>query len=364
MRFLNGRPISQGGRDHTSHRLVLLGLSERRAVLWLYAITLWFGLIGLVGALAQNVLATVAVTVLSASALLVLGLFLAEVQIYSEEEYDRARARLAGKKTVLTRVILHKRRFGEALFDFGAICACLIAAFLLRFEGHLPPQYAYSLSMALPYVVAAQMLAFHLLGMYRTLWRYATTSDILTAARGVLAGTFASFILIRFFSPLHPYPYSTLAIYAAFLLIVITGTRLGLKALRFHFALKWRDGSRRALFVGAGHAGELALHEMINNQALQLVPVGFLDDDPAKHQATIHGVRVLGTRSRLLEFVDRLKVDEVVIAMPSCRNGAVHEISQACREHQIGCREVRSIIMEHVTLNHISSPPSDSIKLS
>ena len=48
-RVLHGRSISQGGRDHTSHRLVLLGFTERRAVLSLYGITIWFGLIALWG---------------------------------------------------------------------------------------------------------------------------------------------------------------------------------------------------------------------------------------------------------------------------------------------------------------------------
>ena len=32
VRLLEGRPIYQGGRDHTSHRLVYHGLSEKRAV--------------------------------------------------------------------------------------------------------------------------------------------------------------------------------------------------------------------------------------------------------------------------------------------------------------------------------------------
>ncbi|HVF09525.1 MAG TPA: MraY family glycosyltransferase, partial [Abditibacteriaceae bacterium] len=74
VRVLHGRSIAQGGRDHTSHRLVLLGLSERRAVFWLYGITLWFGLIALWGASIQNWLGTVAISVLSVIALLVLGL--------------------------------------------------------------------------------------------------------------------------------------------------------------------------------------------------------------------------------------------------------------------------------------------------
>ena len=49
LRKLSGRAASQGGRDHTSHRLVALGMSERRAVWMLY------GFAGLSGILALSV---------------------------------------------------------------------------------------------------------------------------------------------------------------------------------------------------------------------------------------------------------------------------------------------------------------------
>jgi UDP-GlcNAc:undecaprenyl-phosphate/decaprenyl-phosphate GlcNAc-1-phosphate transferase len=44
-RKLHGKPISQGGCDHASHRLVLIGLNERQAVLLLYSIAILAGLI-------------------------------------------------------------------------------------------------------------------------------------------------------------------------------------------------------------------------------------------------------------------------------------------------------------------------------
>src|SRR5215469_12535392 len=47
-RKLSGRPISQGGRDHTSHRLVALGMSERRAVLLLYLLSAISGTLALI----------------------------------------------------------------------------------------------------------------------------------------------------------------------------------------------------------------------------------------------------------------------------------------------------------------------------
>lgn len=47
MRIRAGRPVSLGGKDHCSHRLVALGYSQRQAVLALYALAGFFGLFGL-----------------------------------------------------------------------------------------------------------------------------------------------------------------------------------------------------------------------------------------------------------------------------------------------------------------------------
>ena len=346
VRILNGRKVSQGGRDHTSHRLVVLGLSERRAVCWLYGITLWFGLVGLWGYMTHNPLAGLAVTLLSAIALLVLGVFLAEVQTYAQEEYEAARERRGqnGANTVLSRVISHKRRFVEALLDFGLICACWIAAFLLRFDGDLS-QYLRTLSVGLPYIVACQMTAFYAFGLYQTLWQFVTTGDLRAAGLGVLVGCMAASLLIVTVAPIAAFPWSVMVIHGVLLLLSVTGVRVGLKMLRYHFAHQWRSGQKRVLVVGAGSAGELAVREMLHNQALQLQPVGFLDDNPAKKGARIHGVRVLGPRSELMQTIDKMNIDEVVIAMPSVGNGVVQEVVDTCGENGIETRQVRGVIL-------------------
>src|SRR5260370_3938209 len=75
VRRLNGRPISQGGCDHSSHRLVALGLSERDAVGLLYGISAAFGLLAIAAArLSPAVALILAAMMVSAPALF--GIFL------------------------------------------------------------------------------------------------------------------------------------------------------------------------------------------------------------------------------------------------------------------------------------------------
>ena len=64
LRKLSGRAASQGGRDHTSHRLVALGVSERQAVWMLYGFA---ALSGLLAVLVQRVKLDVSLAAITAS---------------------------------------------------------------------------------------------------------------------------------------------------------------------------------------------------------------------------------------------------------------------------------------------------------
>jgi UDP-GlcNAc:undecaprenyl-phosphate GlcNAc-1-phosphate transferase len=84
LRKLSGRAISQGGRDHSSHRLVAWGLSERMAVCVLYGLAVVSG--GLAMLMEQlEARAGLAVCLVYAMALLGAGVFLARVPVYRND---------------------------------------------------------------------------------------------------------------------------------------------------------------------------------------------------------------------------------------------------------------------------------------
>src|SRR5438876_3449305 len=80
VRKLSGRAASQGGRDHTSHRLVALGLSERRAVGLLYGLAI---LSGLMTIFVRQSSIDVSLGVIAAFtlALTLVGIYLARVKV-------------------------------------------------------------------------------------------------------------------------------------------------------------------------------------------------------------------------------------------------------------------------------------------
>lgn len=78
-RTLEGRPVSMGGRDHTSHRLVGLGRSETRAVLALYALGAIGGLSSIIVGFGRHLLGLALMSALLVGVAL-LGVRLARVR--------------------------------------------------------------------------------------------------------------------------------------------------------------------------------------------------------------------------------------------------------------------------------------------
>jgi len=181
-RLVEKRPVTQGGRDHTSHRLVYYGLSETKAVLLLAIVASAIG----ATALAYNVLDNgrlTAVGVLVTFVLLVqFGSFLSDLQ-------ERTRRGVEGPEPSLWRALIFEpRRLVEVFADFVLICASFLAAYVLAVDG-TGTDYERSVYLsALPILLASRYVFFVALGVYRRVWRFATARDVVP----IIVGCFGS----------------------------------------------------------------------------------------------------------------------------------------------------------------------------
>ncbi len=338
-RKLNGRAVSQGGRDHTSHRLVALGLSERAAALTMWTLA---ALSGGVAVLVRNLPWNIAAFVVPAFALaLVFGIvFLGRVRVYAPV----AEASEAQGRALIPTIadFSYKRRIFEVLNDLVIIVLAYYGAFLLRFDGKLVAPFYEGFLGTLPIVTITQLGAFLTLGLYRGLWRYTSMSDLSTLLKSVGGGWVASVIIVTFAFRLDHLSRGMLVMDGVLLAVGVAGSRVAFRLLRTWIArFQPNPEARRVLIYGAGDGGELLLRELQNNRELGLYPVGFVDDDPSKHGRVIHGVRVLGPIDRLNELVGSERVDEVVIS--TTKLGAVRseQLAQACQRAGLNCRRMR-----------------------
>lgn len=336
VRTLEGRPLSQGGRDHLSHRLVAVGLSERQAVLVLYALAISFGSLGLI---ARSI--GVWASLLAAGALLVIavlfGAYLAQIRIYGPVQFAEKSAALSGRP-VINGMIMFKRELGEAALDFVLICVAYLGAFVLHFG--LPNPAAPGgdplavlpelLSASLAFVLIAKMSLLLAFGAYRGMWRYIGLPDLLILTRVSVVSSVILFVALPFLARNVIIPRSVLVIDFLLFTFLLIGSRVSFAALNDTFARlqnRWLPG---VLIVGAEDLGELVLRSIIRSRPAAYRPVGFLDPDPANRNRTMHNVRVLGAPDDLARVTAERDVDVVVLALPPRHVALADDVRQHC----------------------------------
>jgi UDP-GlcNAc:undecaprenyl-phosphate GlcNAc-1-phosphate transferase len=334
VRTLEGRPLSQGGRDHLSHRLVAVGLSERQAVLVLYVLAASFGSLGLIARAAGAWLSLLMAGVYIVIAVL-FGAFLAQVRIYNPVQFAERSAALANR-TVVNGTIMFKRELGEAALDFMLVCVAYLGAFVLHYGFPNPaargpdPYVAIPsmLSASLAFVLAVKMSLLLAFQAYRGMWRYLGIADLMTLAKVTLL---SSVILIAALPQIVGsviIPRSVLVIDFLLFTVLIVGSRVSFAALNDAFARLQSRRQPHVLIVGADDLGELVLRSIIRAHPAAYRPIGFLDPDPATRNRTLHSVRVLGTPDELAAIASQHDVDLVVLALAP----AYAELAQRLRE--------------------------------
>src|ERR1051326_1583800 len=358
LRKLSGRAASQGGRDHTSHRLVALGMSERRAVLMLY------GLAALSGFLATTVrqlkfdvsLALIAGFTL---ALTLLGVYLAGVKGYDEEE----QARVARDKPLFAFLVdlSYKRRIFEVLLDVFLIVLSYWSAYAIKFEPFSDSPAWKLFLRTLPVLVVVRLAAFLVFGVYRGIWRYTSMDDLMTFAKAVAAGTVVSMIIVLLRFRFQGFSRAVFLIDALVMLLLLAGSRIAFRLFRRVLPAGGASKGRRVLIYGAGDAGELLLRELLNNRELSYAPVGFIDDDRKKQGKVIHGLRVYGGNGMLAKIVGHQQIEQLLISTPRISADRLAEIARECEASNIELKRM-SIRIEDVDdhlLPQLSRPASE-----
>jgi UDP-GlcNAc:undecaprenyl-phosphate GlcNAc-1-phosphate transferase len=289
-------------------------MSERKAVLSLYALCGFLGCIALFSVLFNLVLAGL-VTVASIIVLAVFGLYLGQRRVYryADEPTFSGAAPASG---FYSRLILHKARILEVGIDTCLIALAYVASYALRFGGTVPPELYGQIAATLPALLAVKLALFHYFGLYRIIWSYMDMSDLAVIGKAIISGSIVSILALVALTRFDGYSRVVFLLDAFLLLVLLTGSRMLFRFFHEYFTGLPRRG-HRLLIVGAGDAGEMILREIRNNPELHYQPIGFIDDDASKVGKRIHGLPVLGGRQALRDMAAAGRVDEILIAIPS-----------------------------------------------
>jgi UDP-GlcNAc:undecaprenyl-phosphate GlcNAc-1-phosphate transferase len=308
-RILRGQSPTQGGRDHASHRLIAFGLSERQAVLALYAVALASGVLATALESLNYYFSLILVPLLVMS-LTLLTAYLGRLKVVAGDPSW-------GKDRAITRLFLnltYRRRLLEIVLDFFLIGIAYYLAFMVGFNLTLSQATLNLFLQSLPIAWGGAFLAFFYFGVYRGLWRYVGVDDLVRYIKAALGGVALIALPILFFYSARIFPLIIFVLFGVFLFLGLAASRSSFKVLDQVYATQVRDQEERILIYGAGDAGEMALRWILMNPGLGLKPVGFLDDDTFKTGRQIHGVEVLGDLQQLGHLLSEKNIDGVIIS--------------------------------------------------
>ncbi len=330
-RILSGRSVAQGGRDHSSHRLVAMGLSERRAVAVLWALAALGGILALSIRNVDDGWAGLA-TAVFVVAMMIFAVYLSQIRVY--EDADEALLR-SGRITPFVVNFVHRRRVAEVLLDVGLVSIAYYAGYYLRFEGPELAFYLENFLTSLPLVIGVQLFALFFVGAYRGVWRYYSLMDGVTFAKGVFLGTLTSIGGLLYVFRFENYSRAVFVIYATLLLWMLVGSRASFRLIS-EFAHRRRHRGERLVIYGATDAvAATAVRELLSRSGHEYRMLGFIDDDPNLARTRMHGYPVLGEYRSLASLIANGAVDAVVIAKPLIDADRLAALQALCAEHRV-----------------------------
>ncbi len=242
---------------------------------------------------------------------------------------------------LLDHLIRHRRLITEGVGSAIA-SAALASSFLLRFEFAVPPAYIPMLGKALPAAILLKLAVFRAFGLRHLAWRHIGFADLFRIVAAHTAGsTLLAWTLWVTLGPGFPRSIYILDFVLCLTLDVATrGVVRTLYETRLHPA---SSGVRRVLIFGAGKAGVMLLSELRTHPAVQYQVAGFLDDDPAKRDMRIHGIRIFGGRADLPQLAAKLAIEEVLVALPRASGSDITAILEQCHAAQVVAKRVPAL---------------------
>ena len=307
-RRLSARPATSGGCDHSSHRLVALGFSERQAVLMLYAFAAAGGTAAVLldsPAIRESNLFTGALLI----ALILLAIRLVRVRVYPEGDFRMLRD---GRYTPLIANWTYRRRIFEIILDLLITSFAYYAAYVIRFDDDVASHYD-RFVLSLPLVIACTSGSLLAVGAYRGFWRYFSSTDVVTYSKGIALGSISSIVVLSYTSHFAGYSRGVFVVFALLAAVLVIGSRLSFRLVA-DIARRQGANGPRLLIYGAGDGGALAVREVRQNRQLRYRIVGFVDDDALKVGKKVMGIPVLDSSDRLAELIAKLQVEVLLIA--------------------------------------------------
>ncbi|KAB2336557.1 polysaccharide biosynthesis protein [Cytobacillus depressus] len=163
--------------------------------------------------------------------------------------------------------------------------------------------------------------------LYNKAWEYASVGELIAIVKAVSLSIMTTAIVQQLVLN-HVY-FRALLIAWMLHVLLIGGSRFSWRVYRDRY-IKTEIAQKRALIIGAGAAGTMLARQLLKNADAGIKPVGFIDDDARKQKLQILGLPVIGDSTRIAKTVETLKIDKIIIAIPSLKKEEMKRIFGEC----------------------------------
>ena len=193
--------------------------------------------------------------------------------------------------------------------------------------------YVYHELRCLPVNLVITLVLFVLFRLYRSVWRFASTTELLNVIGACTTSMVIQIIWMAAARIRMPVSYYLMK----YVLLIA-----GVGALRFAYRIlrmiqerrvgERSDTRRRVMIVGGGEAGAMIIKEIQSSRYLDQCVCCVIDDNEAKQGKYIRGIKIMGGRGDICRLAFELKIDEIIVAMPSASHGEKREVLNICKE--------------------------------
>ncbi|MBQ6217600.1 MAG: polysaccharide biosynthesis protein [Erysipelotrichaceae bacterium] len=220
------------------------------------------------------------------------------------------------------------------IYDFVTIAFSYFFGLWLRFDFRFQsiPQAYLSVyyKLIIPYAIICVFI-YWLLKLYRSIWRFASYSELTNIILSNIICGILNFGLTRIFGARMPLSFHVIG----FIMQIIFAAVIRF-SYRFVLMIKRQQrnnkNATRVMLIGAGDAGMTILRDVNKNMESNSRVVCIIDDNTNKLGRYIEGVPVVGGRDDILKNVEKYNINEIYFAIPSASTAQRRDILNICRE--------------------------------
>ena len=255
------------------------------------------------------------------------GLVFIRITLAKEIKKDIKKMNYIKNKSHRMRVLLF------VIADIMAMGITSFCALLIRFDFKYSAIDTMYLNRAVDYApicAITTLLIIWLCKLYSSVWSYASVAELFNIVKAVVIASGVQILGMHYIFD-KQMPRSYYVLWGVFMMFSLTAIRFAYRFLRM---MKRERGSSstNVMIVGAGQAGMLLAKEMQASEYIDKKLVCFIDDNPNKKNKYLMGVPICGNRGTIAAMVERYKVDEIYVAIPSLTLDKQKEILNICNE--------------------------------